>query len=125
MTTPTAPHPAVVALPPKTVSAEDWEPDDAGNWYRNFQCETREVLTGSSYGAHAVAAVAHGVQHDDGSIADGADEFFAPAVISLLTINDEHGWSTDIDIHLTSAAARRLADVLITAADEVDGWSAR
>jgi hypothetical protein len=124
-TTTSTPHPAVVALPAKAVSTEDWQPNDGGRFYRNFQGEIREVVAGRRYGAHAVAVVAHGVQHDDGRLADGTEEFFEAAAISLLTINDEHGWSTDIDVHLSSATARRLADVLVTAADEVDGWSAR
>jgi hypothetical protein len=50
---------------------------------------------------------------------------FGPPHISVLTIDDENGRPTDIGITLTSVAARRLADVLVTAADEVDRWSAR
>ncbi len=45
--------------------------------------------------------------------------------VSVLTIDDELGRSTDIGLTLTGEAARRLADVLITAADEVDGWVQR
>jgi hypothetical protein len=48
-----------------------------------------------------------------------------PPGISMLTIDDEHGRPTDIGLTLTSAAARRLADVLVTAADEIDRWSTR
>jgi hypothetical protein len=50
---------------------------------------------------------------------------FEPPNISMLTIDDEDGRPTDTGITLTSDAARRLADVLVTAADEADGWSAR
>jgi hypothetical protein len=68
----------------------------------------------------------HGVQHDDQAIDDGTtDLVFGPPGISMLTINDAHGRPTDIDVTLTSSAARRLADVLVTAADEIDRWSTR
>jgi hypothetical protein len=67
------------------------------------------------------------VQHDNGSIDDGTTErvFDAP-VISIDTIDDaDDGTQTETGITLTSDAARRLADVLVTAADELDGWSTR
>jgi len=67
--------------------------------------------------------MAASVQHSDGRIDDGAtDPVFAAPAIDLITI-DEQGRRSDADISLTSAAARRLADVLIAAADEIDGWS--
>jgi hypothetical protein len=130
-TTTTTPHPAVVALPPKAVkteewqpTTEEWEPDDGEGLYRNFEGENREVAAGTKYGAHAVAAYSHGVQRDDGSIEDGTgDEFFSAPGISISTVDS--GQQTDIGITLTSEAARRLADVLVTAVAEVDGWSAR
>ena len=66
--------------------------------------------------------MAASVQHSDGRIDDGAtDPVFAAPNIYLSTIDDE-GSRTDANISLTSAAARRLADVLIAAADEIDGW---
>jgi hypothetical protein len=84
------------------------------------------VTLGSCSAVHAVAVYAHAVQHDDGRIDNGSsDPVFEPPGISMLTIDDEHGRPTDIGVTLTGAAARRLADVLVTAADELDGWSAR
>jgi hypothetical protein len=126
-TTTATPHPAVVALPTQAVSAEEWQPNDGGRFYRNFEGEIREVVAGRRYGAHAVAVYAHAVQHDDGAIIDNGlnDPVFEPPGISVLTIDDEHGRPTDIGLTLTREAARRLADVLVTAADEVDRWSAR
>jgi hypothetical protein len=53
------------------------------------------------------------------------DPLFEAPGISMLTINDQDGRPTDIGLTLTSAAARRLADVLVTAGDETRGWSAR
>jgi hypothetical protein len=86
----------------------------------------REVVAGARCGAHTVAAYAHGVQHNDGRIDDGAtDPMFWGSAISLLTIDDEQGRPTDAGISLSSAAARRLADVLVAASDQADGWSAR
>ena len=125
-TTTTTPHAAVVALPARAVSTEDWQPNDGGRFYRNFEGEIREVVAGTRYGAHTVAVYAHAVQHDDATIHDGSDPILGPPRISFSTINDaEDGGQTDIGISLTSEAARRLADVLVTAADEADGWSAR
>jgi len=51
-TTPTTPHPAIVALPPKAVSTEEWQPNGDGRCYRNFEGEIREVVAGRRYGAH-------------------------------------------------------------------------
>jgi hypothetical protein len=120
----TTPHPAVVALPAKAVSTEDWQPDDGNGYFRNFEGEEREVVTGAKFGAHAVIVYAHGVQHDDGSIEDGTDEFFSAPGISILVM-DKDGRKTQTDITLTGESARRLADVLVTGANEHDGWSAR
>jgi hypothetical protein len=125
MTTAHSPHPAIVALPPKAVSTEEWQPDDGDRHYRNFEGEIREVVAGMRYGAHAVAVYAHAVQHDDGRIDDGTDPVFEPPNISMLTIDDEDGRPTDIGVSLSSAAARRLADVLVTAAEETEEWSTR
>jgi hypothetical protein len=123
MTTPTAPHPAVVALPPKALKADDWEPRDDGRFYRFCDGETRDIATDSKYGPDIVGVRAHVMQYDDGSIDDGA--ISAPQ-ISLDTTTDVGEWSrADTGIHLSSAAARRLADVLVTAADEIDGWATR
>jgi hypothetical protein len=115
-----------VPLPPGAVSTEEWQPNISSR-FRNFEGEIREVVAGRRYGAHAVAVYAHAVQHDDGGIIDNglSDPVFEPPGISMLTIDDEHGRLTDIGLTLTSAAARRLADVLVTAADEVDGWVQR
>jgi hypothetical protein len=124
MTTTSTPHPAVVALPAKAVSTEDWQPNGDGRYYGNFEGEEREVVTGAKFDAHAVLVYAHGVQHDDGSIEDGADEFFSAPGISILVM-DKDGRKTQTDITLTGESARRLADVLVTGANEHDGWSAR
>jgi hypothetical protein len=113
-----------VPLPAGAVSTEEWQPDTSSH-YRNFEGEIREVVAGTRYGAHAVAVYAHAVQHDDGRIDDGTDPVFEAPSISVLTIDHEDGRPTDIGLTLTSSAARRLADVLFMAADEVDGWSAR
>ena len=123
MTTTTKPHPAIVALPANAVSTEDWQAIGDGRFYRNFDGENREVAAGTKYGEDPVV-YAHGVQQDDGSIDDGTDEFFSPPGISISTI-DSDGQQTDTGITLTGEAARRLADVLVTAADGVDGWSPR
>jgi len=123
-TTKSTPHPAVVALPAKAVSTEEWQPNDGDRYYRNFEGEDRSVVAGTRYGAD-VAVCAFAVQYDDGSIADGADQFFSAPGIYISTIDAEDGGQTETGISLTGEAARRLADVLVTAADEVDGWSAR
>jgi hypothetical protein len=114
-----------VPLPVGAVSTEEWQPNGYdGCYYRCFEGETREVVAGTRFGAHAVAACALAIQHNDGRIDDGAtDPMFWCSAISLLTIDDEQGRPTDTVISLTSAAARRLADVLITAADEIDEWT--
>jgi hypothetical protein len=125
MTTASTPHPAVVALPPKAVKAEEWQPPNGGGrFYRGFEGEERVVVAGTKYSPHSLLVYAHGVQRDDGSIDDGTtDRFDAPA-ISLITV-DEEGRQTDTGITLTGEAARQFADVLVTAADEADGWVAR
>jgi hypothetical protein len=124
MTTARTPHPAVVALPPKAVKTEDWQPNDGDRYYRNFEGENREVAAGTKYGKDPVV-YASAVQHDDGSIADGTDEFFSAPDIYISTIDAKDGGQTETGISLTGEAARRLADVLVTAADEVGGWVAR
>jgi hypothetical protein len=110
-------------LPVGAVSTEEWQPNFVvRGYYRSFEGETREIVAGTRYGAHAVAAYARAIQHNDGRIDDGAtDPVFGAPTIDLSTI-DEQGRRADTDISLTSDAARRLADVLITAADEIDAW---
>jgi hypothetical protein len=126
MTTASAPHPAMVALPAGAVSTEERQPNDGGRYYRNFEAEIREVVAGTRYGAHVVAVYAHGIQHDDATIDNGTtDRVFAAPAISIDTIDVEGGFPTETGITLTREAARRLADVLVAAADEIDGWSAR
>jgi hypothetical protein len=121
MTTTTTP---LVPLPVGAVSTEEWQPDTSSH-YRNFEGEIRDVVAGTRYGAHAVAVYAHAVHHDDGRIDDGTDPVFVAPSISVLTRDDEDGRPTDIGVTLTGEAARRLADVLVTAADDVDRWSTR
>ena len=123
MNTTTTPHPAIVALPPAAVTADDWQPDDHGGFYRCFDGEERGVVAGTKYGEDLLVE-ANGVQRDDGSIEDGSDEFFSPPSISIYTVSAEFG-ATAVGITLTGEAARRLADALVTAADEVDRWATR
>jgi hypothetical protein len=60
------------------------------------------------------------IQHNDGRIDDGAiDPVFAAPTIDLMTIVAECR-PTDSGVSLK---ALRLADVLITAADEIEGWT--
>jgi hypothetical protein len=122
MTTASTPHFAIVALPAKAVRTDEWEPNDDGRYYRYFAAEDRSVVAGTKYGED-VAVRASAFQHDDGSIADGTDEDFSAPDICISTI-DARG-QTETGISLTGEAARRLADVLVTAADEVDGWTTR
>jgi hypothetical protein len=125
MTTASKPHPAIVALPVKAVRIDEWEPDDDdGRYYRYFAGEDRSVVAGTKYGKD-VAVCASAFQHDDGSIADGTDEFYSAPDIRICTIDAEDGGQTETGISLTGDAARRLADVLVTAADEVDAWATR
>ena len=122
MTTASKPHPAVVALPAKTVRTEDWQPNgDDGRFYRFCWGETRDVATESKYSPKIVGVSTHAAQYDDGSIDDGANE--APGI--SLDKGDDEGPRRDTGIWLSSEAARQLADVLVTAADEIDGWAAR
>jgi len=80
-----------IPLPVGAVSTEDWQPNRDGSYYRSFEGETREVVAGTRYGAHTVAAYANGIQHNDGRIDDGAtDPVFAAPTIDLMTIDD--GW---------------------------------
>jgi hypothetical protein len=93
-TTTSTPHPAVVALPPQAVEAEDWQPNAGNGFYRNFEGEERKVVTGAGakLDAHAVFVYAHGVQHDDGSIDDGTtDPVFEAPAMSITMIDDEDG----------------------------------
>jgi hypothetical protein len=121
MNTASTPHPAVVALPAKAVSTEDWQPNGDGRFYRFFEGETREIATESTHSPHNVGLFAHAAQYHDGAIDDGAIE---PPGVSLHTGNED-GPRTDTGIVLSSSAARQLADVLVMAADEIDRWVAK
>jgi len=111
-----------VPLPAGAVSTEEWQPNITSR-YRCIEGETREIVAGTRWGAHAVAVYAHAIQLDDGSNDNGpTGPAFTPLSISILTIDDEQGRPTDVGVTLTSEAARRLADVLVTAADEIDRW---
>jgi hypothetical protein len=66
-TTAHSPHPAIVALPPKAVWAEEWQAIGDGRFYRNFDGEQREVVARHEVRKDMVL-LAHGVQHEDGSI---------------------------------------------------------
>ena len=100
------PQPAVVALPPKAVTADAWIPD-GGRFYRVFEAEERHL-------GESIRVWAHGCQWDDGTVEkDGID---APGISVDGVVYDRS---------LTSETARRLADLLVTAADELDGWAAK
>jgi hypothetical protein len=44
-TTTSTPHPAVVALPPRAVHAEEWQPNGDGRFYRFCYGETRDFTS--------------------------------------------------------------------------------
>jgi hypothetical protein len=79
-----------VPLPRGAVSTEDWQPNDGGHYYRNFEGERRAVAAGTLYGADVIV-YAHGVQHDDGTIIDNGvtDPVFEPPSISMSTVNGD------------------------------------
>jgi hypothetical protein len=68
--------------------------------------------------AFSLPVRAHGVQHDDGRIDDGATD----AVLGAPGISVE---GVDWENAISRETARRLIDLIIMAVDEVDGWSAR
>ena len=112
MTTTTTPPPAVVALPPKAMRAEDWQPDIVdGRFYRIFEGEERQI-------GESIRVWTHGCQYDDGHIDDGTERpiFEAPG-ISI----DGLYWAKGI----SGDEARHLIDVLVMAVDEIDGWVTR
>ena len=90
-----------VPLPAGAIAADEWRPDG----YRVFEGEERHI-------GESITVWTHGIQHDDGHIDDGTTE--APG-ISV----DGVFWDTAI----SSDTARRLADLLVMAADEIDGWA--
>lgn len=94
------------ALPPKAVKAEDWQPDGS-RFYRCFDGEERSI-------GDSITVWAHGSQWADGRIDDGSLEAPGISVDGVL-------WEKSLD----SQTARWLADLLVTAADEVDGWVAQ
>jgi hypothetical protein len=99
-----------VPLPVGAVRAEEWQPD-GNRYYRTFWAEERRL-------GDAIEVWADGVQHDDGRIDDGSEaRVFGPPAVRVAGLSWEDGMS--------SAAARHLADVLVMAADELDGWATR
>lgn len=128
MTTASAPHPAVVALPPKAITAEDWQPHDHGRFYRYFEGETRDITTGvtteETLRGVDVSVYAGGAQWDDGRIEDGTTDTYLEAPTVYTSEIRKDGIRVD-GLALSADAARRLADLLVMAADEVDGWVAR
>lgn len=90
-----------VPLPAGAVSAEGWQPEGL----RVFEGEERHI-------GESIKVWTHGIQHIDGRIDEGAIE--AP-LISVDGITWEDG--------ISSANARRLADLLVMAADEIDRWT--
>ena len=81
---------------------KDWTFD---NYTALFEGEERHI-------GESITVWTHGIQHDDGHIDDGTTE--APG-ISV----DGVFWDTAI----SSDTARRLADLLVMAAEEIDGWA--
>jgi|ERR1700682_3657756 hypothetical protein len=105
-----------VSPPPNAVCTRDWQPD-GNRFYRNFEGEERHL-------DEAVWVFSHGTQHDDGRIDDGTtDPVFRAPGISIDVLSQ--GWRTESGITLTGDTARRLADLLVMAADELDGWVTR
>jgi hypothetical protein len=93
-----------VPVPAGAVRAEDWEPER----YRVFEGEQRYIN-------ESISVWTHGLQHADGTIDDGTSRE-APGI----AISGVH-WEDAID----AETARRLADLLVMAADEVDRWAQR
>lgn len=101
-----------VPLPPGAVCTDTWEDGE-----RVVQGVDRPI---GGRGRYVVVQTAV-VQRTDGSIVveDGLN---AP-VISIAT-GDDTGL-TDSGVNVSSEQARRLAEVLVEAADELDGWVGR
>lgn len=87
-------------MPVGAVSPEPWQPEGI----RVFDGEERRI--------EEIKVWTHGVQHVDGHIDDGAIE---PPLISVDGVTWEEG--------ISGETARRLPDLLVMAADEVDEWS--
>jgi hypothetical protein len=99
-----------VPLPAGAVKAEEWQPDGPLT-YRVFEGEERALEEG-------ITVWTHGVQYWDGVIDDGTrDQCSEAPGISV----DGVCWEKN----LSSETARRLADLLVMAADEVDRWVQR
>jgi hypothetical protein len=62
------PQPAVVALPPKAVTADAWIPD-GGRFYRVFEAAERHL-------GESIRVWAPGCQWDDGTVASGTTELW-------------------------------------------------
>ncbi len=91
---------------------------------RYFDGEERDTTTDAK-GLRGFSVFASGFQFEDGRIDDGTDPAFSstgPCVYIGQICNDGARMQGD---PLTADAARRLADLLATAADEVDGWATR
>lgn len=99
MTVATSPVP----LPAGAVRADVWQPER----YRVFEGEQR-------YLNESISVWTHGLQYADGSIDDGTRRD-APGI----AVSGVH-WENSLD----AETARRLADFLVTVADEVDRWAA-
>src|ERR1700682_4134480 len=98
-----------VSPPPNALHTEEWQ-TDGSRFYRNFEGEKRSI-------GDSIKVWAHGVQHDDGRIDDGTrDPVFATG---------ESVGGVFWEDAISSETARRLADFLVMAADEVDGWATR
>ena len=112
---------------PGAVTVYEWCDNDNGRCYRNSEGEIRESPTDNKCGDPVVGVYAYGVQHDDVTVADGAEP--TPGVAIQVRGGDHHrgeALSSPLGpvetMSLSSAAARRLADNLVMAADEVDRW---
>ena len=92
-------------LPVGAVTAEEWQPSG----YRVFEGEERHIEDG-------VRVWTHGIQYQDGRIDGGTT---APSIEAPAIAVGGIYWEKN----LSSDTARRLADLLVMAADEVDLWA--
>ena len=110
-------------VPVGAVRVEEWQPNGDGRFYRSFDSEERDIPSGARHST-GVSVFAAAVQWDDGHIEDGSsgDTFDSPRVYVAEILSD--GLRRE-GIPLSVEAARHLADVLVTAADEAEGWATR
>ena len=112
-TTTTSPIPNI-PLPPGAVFGDEWQPEG----HRTVEGEQREIRQPRWHERERDVVVevwTHALQHADGHVDSGGD--IEPPLISVSGLVWEEG--------ITADTARQLADLLVTAADEIDGWAAK